>query len=302
MPPYRHYLLLWLWQRLEKAQVSTPRPALLRPSSHPILRSYASRTAEDLTATSRRLARYESLLNQIFPLVSPEVRALIEDARDNVSLPMRHCRTIDPMAHLRSQDGSNASNASEAADNDYGVPPPRLESGLVGPGGRIILPLPVPSPHVPAVSRSSTSSGTYEPMSVPVSVPVPAVIPPSIPGGSAGSLSSIPTPQRLSPDSNTLTRLPSITSDGILLETGRIDQSPPPPPLALVQGGSELTAIFGQDRLGAPPTSPSGRASLGGWSNESLSGGFHADTQKRKDDAPTILPWLKSTEATTVRN
>ncbi|KAJ9604068.1 hypothetical protein H2200_011591 [Cladophialophora chaetospira] len=46
-----------------------------------------SRTAEDLTATSRRLARYESLLNEILPMVSSEVRVLIEDARDNVSRP-----------------------------------------------------------------------------------------------------------------------------------------------------------------------------------------------------------------------
>jgi hypothetical protein len=44
------------------------------------------RTAEDLTATSRRLARYENLLNEILPMVSPEVRVLIEDARDNVSI------------------------------------------------------------------------------------------------------------------------------------------------------------------------------------------------------------------------
>ena len=47
------------------------------------------RTAEDLTATSRRLARYETLLNEIFPMVSPEVRNLIEEARDHVSLALR---------------------------------------------------------------------------------------------------------------------------------------------------------------------------------------------------------------------
>lgn len=50
-----------------------------------VLISGGNRTAEDLTATSRRLARYESLLNEILPMVSPEVRVLIEDARDNVS-------------------------------------------------------------------------------------------------------------------------------------------------------------------------------------------------------------------------
>ena len=52
-----------------------------------------NRTAEDLTATSRRLARYESLLNEILPMVSPEVQGLIEDARDNVG------QTLQPSTH-----------------------------------------------------------------------------------------------------------------------------------------------------------------------------------------------------------
>lgn len=52
-----------------------------------MLTKFAYRTAEDLTATSRRLARYETLLNQIMPMVSPEVRALIEDAGETVRLP-----------------------------------------------------------------------------------------------------------------------------------------------------------------------------------------------------------------------
>lgn len=42
------------------------------------------RTAEDLTVTSRKLARYETLLTDIFPLVSQEVRLMIEDARQQV--------------------------------------------------------------------------------------------------------------------------------------------------------------------------------------------------------------------------
>lgn len=42
------------------------------------------RTAEDLTATSRRLARYEELLNDIFPLVIDKVRGMIEQARQQV--------------------------------------------------------------------------------------------------------------------------------------------------------------------------------------------------------------------------
>lgn len=42
------------------------------------------RTAEDLTFTSRRLARYEELLKEITPLVSPEVRSMIDVARQQV--------------------------------------------------------------------------------------------------------------------------------------------------------------------------------------------------------------------------
>ena len=42
------------------------------------------KTAEDLTATSRRLARYEALLNDIMPHVSPNVAAMIEEAREQV--------------------------------------------------------------------------------------------------------------------------------------------------------------------------------------------------------------------------
>lgn len=52
------------------------------------------RTAEDLTATSRRLARYETLLNEIMPMVSPEVRALIDEARENVSRSHRLVRRL----------------------------------------------------------------------------------------------------------------------------------------------------------------------------------------------------------------
>lgn len=47
---------------------------------------FFARTAEDLTATSRRLARYEALLAEILPMVSSEVRELIEDARDQVRI------------------------------------------------------------------------------------------------------------------------------------------------------------------------------------------------------------------------
>ena len=55
-----------------------------------------NRTAEDLSATSRRLARYESLLNNIAPLVSPSVRAMIDDARVDVSHIWNHDIDIGP--------------------------------------------------------------------------------------------------------------------------------------------------------------------------------------------------------------
>ncbi|KAG9780051.1 hypothetical protein KCU88_g3848, partial [Aureobasidium melanogenum] len=213
-----------------------------------MLTKFAYRTAEDLTATSRRLARYETLLNQIMPMVSPEVRALIEDARET--------------------DGSNASNTSETPEIDFGVPPQRLDSGLVGPGGRIILPLPVPSPHVPVVSRSSTSSGTFEVVPGTTVGPPPSVPPPpSLPSGTPASSSNVSTSQRLSPDSIALTRLPSITSEGILLETGRApDLSPPPtgPPPLLAQGQlvPDSTGSYGPERLGSLQALPS-HTSLG---------------------------------------
>lgn len=87
MPSYRHHLLLRLRERMAKTKVSSvffwP---LLGKEAGNILTDARCRTAEDLTATSRRLARYESLLNDIMPMVSPEVRALIDEARENVSL------------------------------------------------------------------------------------------------------------------------------------------------------------------------------------------------------------------------
>lgn len=45
-----------------------------------------SRTAEDLTVTSRKLARYETLLNDIMPLVPSDIRLMIEEARQQVSI------------------------------------------------------------------------------------------------------------------------------------------------------------------------------------------------------------------------
>jgi len=216
------------------------------------------KTAEDLTATSRRLARYESLLSEIMPMVSPEVRTLIDEARDN-----------------------DTSNGSETNETEYSLGPPRLESSMSGgPGGRIILPLPVPSPHVPGVSRSSTSSSTFEPVGPPPTL----------------STASSQTSQRLSPDTVQLTRLPSITAGGILIEEERTDHSPPKAP-----GAIDVGVMPGLERLAPLPTSPS-QSSHGGWSNEPHTEHFPADSRRRDHDAAPVLPWLKTYEATPVPN
>ncbi|EXJ67098.1 uncharacterized protein A1O5_09745 [Cladophialophora psammophila CBS 110553] len=226
------------------------------------------RTAEDLTATSRRLARYESLLNEILPMVSPEVRALIEDARDN--------------------DTGASNNGSETAETEQNLHPPTLlkgDSSMTGSGSRIILPLPVPSPHVPAASRSSTSSGTFDP------VPPPTIT-------STGTGSNVQTSSRLSPDSNNSgTRLPSITAEGLLIETGVRDRSP----TSLHRPVDTVTG-YGQDRLGAPPTSPTSHTSLGGALNGPGPGRSDTDSRRRDYAVPTVFPWLKSNEAAAVRN
>ncbi|OAP58916.1 hypothetical protein AYL99_06213 [Fonsecaea erecta] len=227
------------------------------------------KTAEDLTATSRRLARYESLLNEILPMVSPEVRALIEEARDN--------------------DTAASNNGSETAETEQLLLPPALlktEPSMPGSGGRIILPLPVPSPHVPAPSRSSTSSGTFDP------VPPPPAM------ASTGPGSTVQTSSRLSPDSNTsVTRLPSITAAGLLIETGLRDRSP-----STLHRPVDTVASYGQDRLGAPPISPTSHTSLGGALSKPHPGRPDTDPRRRDYSVPTVFPWLKSNEAAAVRN
>ncbi|KIW28595.1 uncharacterized protein PV07_08247 [Cladophialophora immunda] len=227
------------------------------------------KTAEDLTATSRRLARYESLLNEILPMVSSEVRALIEEARDN--------------------DTGASNNGSESADTEQNLLPPALlktESSMTGSGGRIILPFPIPSPHVPAPSRSSTSSGTFD------SVPPPPTIANTAPG------STVQTSSRLSPDSNNSgTRLPSITAEGLLIETGLRDRSP-----TSLHRPVDPVGSYGQDRLGAPPTSPTSHTSVGGALTGPRPGRSDTDPRRRDYAVPTVFPWLKSNEAAAVRN
>ncbi|KAK4942480.1 hypothetical protein LTR10_017776 [Elasticomyces elasticus] len=227
------------------------------------------KTAEDLTATSHRLARYENLLNEIMPMVSSEVRALIDDARE-----------------------PDHSNGSETNESEYAFAPPRLESSLSsgGPASRIILPLPVPSPHVPSVSRSSTSSGTYEHVG-----PPPALNHALSTLSTASSQQS----QRMSPDNAIqLTRLPSITAGGILIGEESKD-----PVLPQAQALLDAGVIYAQERMGPLPASPTGRSSFAGWSNhELLPRRPSADSRKRHDEDAPVLPWLKTVETAAVSN
>ncbi|RVX74981.1 hypothetical protein B0A52_01258 [Exophiala mesophila] len=182
------------------------------------------KTAEDLTATSRRLARYETLLSQIIPLVSNEVRVLIEDARD-----------LD----------TATSNGSETTEPEPNYHPPSLpgikSESNSSSGSRPLLPFPIPSTLAPTVSRSSNSSGTYD-----------SVTPSSVP-----PLTPTPAPQgTISPDTSSLTRLPSITPDGVLIEEGS-------PPRSQLPNDPKITTATGQDRLVALPTSPNNTRSSG---------------------------------------
>jgi hypothetical protein len=186
--------------------------------------------------------------------------------------------TLFLFSHALEQDA----NSSETNETDYSLGPPRLESSMSGgSGGRIILPLPVPSPHVPSVSRSSTSSGTYDPITAPSVGPPP-----------------IPTSQRLSPDSLSSTRLPSITPRGILIQEERRDPSPP-----TRHGSMDSPASFAPDRLGMVPTSPTSHTPHGGWSHhEPPLGPLHTDSREREYQTAPVLSWMKPNEATPVPN
>lgn len=92
---------LRLWQRMEEAQVSNVsherRIWSLRIKTTSqlhyrilhtaylfdvgLLTSRFDRTQEDLSSTSQRLQRYEQLLDQITPMVSPDVQVIIDQAR-----------------------------------------------------------------------------------------------------------------------------------------------------------------------------------------------------------------------------
>ncbi|KIX06888.1 uncharacterized protein Z518_04864 [Rhinocladiella mackenziei CBS 650.93] len=257
------------------AMVHDPRVAdvfILGPPATTATAKAGGNGTEDLTATSRRLQRYETLLNDILPMVSPEVRALIEEARDH---------------------DAGASNGSEGTDTDHPFAPPSLLKHDAGPGGRIILPLPVPSPLPPSASGAYDSAPPPSVGGGPPAAAAAAAAP--MGSASAGAGISVQTSRRLSPDSASANRLPSITMDGTLIEAGMRDHSPP-----MGQRSHDSTGSYGQDRLGGRPTSPTSHTSHGGWSNEPLSGRVHADSRTRDYEAATIFPWLKPSKTATV--
>jgi hypothetical protein len=191
------------------------------------------------------------------------------------------------------QDTGGSNNGSETTETEQILPPPALlqsESNMSGSGARIILPLPVPSmgtgasPLVPTASRSSTSSGTFDSVA-------------ALGGANASTAANIQPSQRLSPDSMTITRLPSITADGLLIEARARDRSPPTLARPL-----DLAGSYGQDRLGALPTSPTSNASQGGGFSRPHPGLSHTDSLRRGSEATPVFPWMSSTETATVQN
>ncbi len=98
---HRKSMSLWIWEGLEEAQVSETLQSAARATlaisgrdtvtnmlclKPPITLGRIpnepfARTQEDLSSTSQRLQRYELLLDQITPMVSPDVQAIIDQAR-----------------------------------------------------------------------------------------------------------------------------------------------------------------------------------------------------------------------------
>lgn len=82
MSTYWHELSLRLREGLEKEKVCLAIFLILV-----YMADFCLRTAEDLNATSKKLQRYEALLNEIVPMVPPDVRAMIEEVRQHVDKP-----------------------------------------------------------------------------------------------------------------------------------------------------------------------------------------------------------------------
>jgi hypothetical protein len=163
------------------------------------------RTAEDLTATSRRLARYEALLNDIMPHVPPNVKAMIEEAREQVNFQPSTYQ-MSAIDHLQDAVASNSGGSETAEPNDMtrGYPPLPGEMSS-NSSSRVSLPLPMPMPL-----------GGQAPVGFPrpFESPVNAAIRPS---------------SRASPEEQGGARLPSITAQGLLIEPSLAAQTGPMP-------------------------------------------------------------------------
>ncbi|ETN45336.1 uncharacterized protein HMPREF1541_09167 [Cyphellophora europaea CBS 101466] len=207
---------------------------------------------EDLTATSRRLARYETLLNDIMPHVPPNVKQMIEDAREQdvaVSSP----------GGSEVNEHNDFARAMPSMSND-----PSTSSGSTP---RVSLPLPVPTtmggqgpgPHPPPLVRP------YENMSP------------------SHSSSAMPRPNsRASPEESSSTRLPSITPHGMLIEPS---VEGPPPVLPQIKSETSMLSSAGS-RGGNTP--PDGAIAHTGWSRQSDHFPVSADGDLRREYASGI--------------
>ncbi|KAK5957949.1 hypothetical protein OHC33_001139 [Knufia fluminis] len=147
--------------------------------------------------TSRKLARYEELLVDIFPMVTDSVRTMIDQARRQDYRLLEGTCADDSVT---SASSSALGLEQKAGSPDVGKPP---------------LPLPIPLAHL---GQSFTSP--QKPLPPPPS-PFEASLSPS------RSKSSIPRSDMSTPEDlsvNAALRLPSITRQGFLVEDASLGQ------------------------------------------------------------------------------
>lgn len=145
------------------------------------------KTAEDLTVTSRKLARYEELLVEIYPLVANDVRSIIDNVR---------------------QQDFSVHSPNEPSDGSIAVPPNNFENDL----SRISPSLNRLPPPVSSSLGHTQSAPAFTGVSRPLSIALSTEL-------SVSPVQSPPTSTR-SPidDNNSALRLPSITRQGFLVD------------------------------------------------------------------------------------
>ena len=206
---YRQSMSLRFWEGLEEAQVS----GLLhlrqgqswrsQPRSHVEVTSYFwallfsgadrlhNRTQEDLSSTSQRLARLETLLTEIMPLVEPRVQEMIHQARrEQVRNFHPNAKKSRAYALLQEQIGSADSPESEVSSH-------------IGASASSML----PQTHANVFPQGRLPS-------------LPNVFDPARPV--SGASGNIPLIHRISGNEQSLDRLPSITASGMLIERDRL--------------------------------------------------------------------------------